>query len=321
MTPVARRRRVIDGLAETAQLFRETFSKWDAHDALTQSAALAFYSLFSLVPILILMIAIAGAVFGREAVQAQIVHQFATLMGEKQSLAVKEMLTTVAGRNAGWLAKAAGIVTLVLAATAAFVQLQISLNLVWEVAPKPGPFIRSMLKKRIVSLGLVICIGFLLSVSLVLSAALQSLREYSAARVPLPVPLLEGIHLLTSFLIFALLFAAIFRILPDAEIAWRNVWLGSFVTSFLFSVGKYLIGLYLGSSSLTSPFGSAGSLVLIILWVYYASLILLFGAEFTRVYSLRVSAASPQPSPGGERVKKVAIDRTTRRPKRPRSRD
>ncbi|MDQ6893585.1 MAG: YihY/virulence factor BrkB family protein [Acidobacteriota bacterium] len=321
MTAVAGRRRVIHGLVETATLFRETFSKWDAHDALTQSAALAFYTLFSLVPILILVIALAGAVFGRDAVRGQIVHQFATLMGEKQSLAVKGMLTTISVQDAGWLARAIGIVTLVLAATAAFVQLQISLNLVWEVAPKPGPLIRSMLKKRIISFALVIGIGFLLSVSLALSAALQSLREFTAARVPLPVPFLEGIHLLTSFLIFALLFAAIFRILPDAEIAWRDVWLGSIVTSFLFSVGKYLIGLYLGRSSLTSPFGSAGSLVLIILWVYYASLILLFGAEFTRVYSLRVSAASPRPSPGGERVRKVAIDRTTRRPKRPRIRN
>ena len=314
------RRKLIGPVVETGKLLRATFSKWDAHDALTQGAALAFYTLFSLVPILVLVIWMAGTVFGRDAVRGQIVHQFAALMGEKQSLAVKEMLTAASGQNAGWLAEAIGFVTLVLAATAAFVQLQISLNLVWEVAPKPGPMIHSMVKKRIISFALVIAIGFLLSVSLALSAAIQSLREYAAARLPMPVPLLEGVHLLTSFVIFALLFAAIFRILPDAEIAWRDVWLGSVVTSFLFSVGKYVIGLYLGSTPLTSSFGSAGSLVLIILWVYYASLILLFGAEFTRVYSLRVSATSPQPSPGGERVKKVAIDRTTRRRKRARNR-
>jgi membrane protein len=307
-------------VVETGKLLGETFSKWDAHDALTQGAALAFYTLFSLVPILIVVVWMAGAVFGQDAVQGQIVHQFAVLMGEKQSLAVQEMLTTAAGQNAGWLAEAVGIVTLVLAATAAFVQLQISLNLVWEVAPKPGPMIRAMVKKRIVSFALVIGIGFLLSVSLALSAAIQSLREYTAARLPLPAPLLGAVHVLTSFLVFAVLFAAVFRVLPDAEIAWRDVWLGSVVTSFLFSVGKYVIGLYLGHSSLTTSFGSAGSLVLIILWVYYASLILLFGAEFTRVYSLRVSATSPQPSPGGERVKEVAIDRTTRRPKHPRKR-
>jgi membrane protein len=313
-----RRSKLVGPVGQTGRLLRETFTKWDAHDALTQGAALAFYTLFSLVPILVLVIWMAGAVFGQDAVQGQIVHQFAVLMGEKQSLAVQEMLTTATGENAGWLAEAIGIVTLVLAATAAFVQLQISLNLVWEVAPKPGPMIRAMVKKRIISFALVLGIGFLLSVSLALSAAIQSMREYTAARLPLPMPLLEGVHVLTSFLVFAILFAAIFRVLPDAKIAWRDVWLGSVVTSFLFSVGKYVIGLYLGHSSLTSSFGSAGSLVLIILWVYYASLILLFGAEFTRVYSLRVSAASPQPVPGGERVKEVAIDRTTRRRKLPR---
>ena len=314
-----RRNKLVGPVVEIGKLLRETFTKWDAHDALTQGAALAFYTLFSLVPILVLVIWMAGAVFGQDAVQGQIVHQFAVLMGEKQSLAVQEILTTATGQNAGWLAEAIGIVTLVLAATAAFVQLQISLNLVWEVAPKPGPLIHAMVKKRIVSFALVIGIGFLLSVSLALSAAIQSMREYTAARLPLPAPVLEGGHILTSFIIFAALFAAIFRILPDAKIEWRDVWLGSVVTSFLFSVGKYVIGLYLGHTSLTSSFGSAGSLVLVILWVYYASLILLFGAEFTRVYSLRVSATSPQPVPGGERVKEVAIDRTTRRPKRPRN--
>lgn len=310
------KRGLIAGVVDTGRLFRETFSKWDTHDALTQSAALAFYTLVSLVPILILVISMAGTVFGREAVRGQIVHQFATLMGEKQSLAVREMLASVSGEKTGWLGKTIGIVTLVLAATAAFVQLQISLNLVWEVAPKPGPLVRTMLKKRIISFALVVAIGFLLSVSLALSAGLEMLREFTAARLPLPVALLEGAHLVTSFVIFGFLFAAIFRILPDAEVAWRDVWLGSIVTSLLFSVGKYVIGIYLGNSSLTSPYGSAGSLVLIILWVYYASLILLFGAEFTRVYSLRISQRSPQPSAGGERVKKVAIDRTTRRPRR-----
>lgn len=315
-----RKSRVLARVVDTGRLFRETFSKWDSHDALTQSAALAFYTLVSLVPILILVISMAGTVFGKEAVRGQIVHQFATLMGEKQSLAVREMLASVSGEKTGWLGRTIGIVTLVLAATAAFVQLQISLNLVWEVAPKPGPLVRTMIKKRIISFALVVAIGFLLSVSLALSAGLEMLREFTAARLPLSVPLLEGVHLVTSFVIFGFLFAAIFRILPDAEIRWRDVWLGSIVTSFLFSVGKYVIGLYLGNSSLTSPYGSAGSLVLIILWVYYASLILLFGAEFTRVYSLRISAISPQPSPGGERVKKVAIDRTTRRPARRRPR-
>jgi membrane protein len=293
-------------LAGFGKLVWETISKWDSHDALTQSAALAFYTLFSLVPILLVVIAVAGVVFGQEAVRGQIVHQFAGLMGEKQAAAIQEILKSAQFRRSGWLADAVGGVALILGATAVFVQLQISLNLVWEVAPKPGPLIKTMIRKRIVSFALVLGIGFLLLVSLAISAALQGFREFVAAQVSLPASLLEGGHVLTSFAVLALLFAAIFRILPDAEIAWRDVWLGAVVTSCLFSIGKFLIGLYLGRSALASPFGAAGSLVLIVLWIYYASLILLFGAEFTRVYSRRVSSTRPPPSPGGERVKRVA---------------
>ncbi|MEO8430734.1 MAG: YihY/virulence factor BrkB family protein [Acidobacteriota bacterium] len=304
-----KRARIRGRVVEVGKLLWETVTRWDSHDALTQSAALAFYTLFSLVPILVVVIAVAGAVFGRDAVRAQIVHQFAGLMGEKPSQAVQEILKSVSTQRHGWFAELVGIVTLVLGATAAFLQLQISLNLVWEVAPKPGPLIRTMIRKRLVSFALVVGIGFLLLVSLAISAGLQGFRDFAAARLSIPAPVLEGGHALSSFLILALLFAAVYRILPDAEIAWRDVWLGAVVTSCLFSIGKFLIGLYLGRSSLTSPFGPAGSLVLLVLWVYYASLILLFGAELTRVYTRRVSAARPAPSPGGERVAKVAVDK------------
>jgi membrane protein len=166
-----------------------------------------------------------------------------------------------------------------------------------------------MIRKRIVSFALVVGIGFLLLVSLAISAGLQGVRDFAASRLSIPAALLESGHAVGSFLVLALLFAAVFRILPDAEIAWRDVWLGAVVTSCLFSVGKFLIGLYLGRSSVTSPFGQAGSLVLLVFWVYYASLIVLFGAELTRVYTRRVSATRPEPSPGGERVEKVAVDK------------
>lgn len=303
-----RRARLGARVVEVGKLLWATAAKWDSHDALTQSAALAFYTLFSLVPILVVVIAVAGAVFGRDAVRAQIVHQFAGLMGEKPSQAVQEILKSVSSERHGWLAELVGFVTLVIGATAAFVQLQISLNLVWEVAPKPGPLIKTMVRKRLVSFALVVGIGFLLLVSLAISAGLQGFRDYASTRLSVPSALLESGHAVASFAVLALLFAAIFRVLPDAEIAWRDVWLGAVITSCLFSIGKFLIGLYLGQSSLTSPFGAAGSLVLLVLWVYYASLILLFGAEFTRVYTQRVSAVRRPPSPGGERVKKVAVD-------------
>ena len=228
-------------------------------------------------------------------------------MGPRQAGAVQEILKTVSAQESGWVARIVAFATLLVSATAAFAQLQTSLNLVWEVAPKPGPLIPALLRKRLLSFALVIAIGFLLVVSLAVSAALQGLREYIQARLAVPHDLLEAGHMLTSFSVFAILFAMIFRILPDADIPWRDVWLGSLVTSLLLSIGKFLIGLYLGRTALSSPFGAAGSLVVLLLWVYYASLILLFGAEFTRVYSRRFLGSRPPPSKGTERVKTVAV--------------
>ncbi|MEO8190564.1 MAG: YihY/virulence factor BrkB family protein [Acidobacteriota bacterium] len=285
----------------------ETVKKWDSHDAMTQSAALSFYTLFSLVPILIMVIAVAGLALGRDVVREQIVHQFAGLMGTRQAAAVQEILKSLGEQQSGWLAKTVAFLTLLVSATAAFAQLQTSLNLVWEVAPKPGPLLPALLRKRMLSFALVVAIGFLLVVSLTVSAALQGLREYIQARLAVPPDLLEAGHMLTSFTVFTILFALIFRILPDADIPWKDVWLGALVTSLLLSAGKFLIGLYLGRTALSSPFGAAGSLVVLLLWVYYASLILLFGAEFTRVYSRRVLASRPPPSEGTERVKTVAV--------------
>ena len=294
-------------IRDWGKILWETLKKWDSHDAMTQSAALSFYTLFSLVPILIMVIAVAGFAFGRDVVRDQIVHQFAGLMGPRQAVAVQEILKTVSAQESGWAARIVAFVTLLISATAAFAQLQISLNLVWEVAPKPGPLLPALLRKRLLSFALVVAIGFLLVVSLAISAALQGLREYIQARLALPPDLLEAGHMLTSFSVFAILFAMIFRILPDADIPWKDVWLGSLVTSLLLSIGKFLIGLYLGRTALSSPFGAAGSLVVLLLWVYYASLILLFGAEFTRVYSRRFLASRPPPSEGTERVKTVAV--------------
>ena len=287
-----------------------TLSQWDAHDAMTQSAALAFYTLFSLAPVLIVAISIAGAVFGAEAVRGQIVHQFASLMGEKPAMAIQTILQTVS-LPSGTLARVLGIVTFALGATAVFVQLQTSLNVIWEVKPRPGHVLTTLLKKRLLSFALVLAIGFVLLVSLALSAALNGLHEYVEGRVAISAGLLEGLNVLVSFGTFTLLFAMIFRILPDVDIPWRDVWLGAVVTSALFSVGKFLIGLYLGGTTVTSAFGAAGSLVLILLWVYYASLILLLGAEFTRVYSRSAFRSRRRATPGAARVHKVEVPGTS----------
>ena len=290
----------------------ETLSNWSRHDAGTQSAALAFYTLFSLAPVLIVVIAVAGAVFGEEAVRGQIVRQLDGLIGRSSAAAIEKILQRVSESRSGGLAGVLGIATLLFGATAVFVQLQVALNKVWDVTPKPGPLLGSLLRKRLTSFALIGAIGFLLLVSLALSAALMGLREYMGARFEIPGAVLEGINVVLSFLVFTLLFALIYRILPDAEIAWRDVWLGSVFTSLLFSIGKTLIGLYLGRTAVASPYGAAGAIVVILLWVYYASHILLLGAEFTRVYSKRLLGSSTPASPGATKVRTPPPDAPVR---------
>lgn len=294
-------------LSDWRKIAWETLSCWDAHGAMTQGAALAFYTLFSLAPVLIVVISVAGAVLGADAVRGRIVQEFAGLMGEQQARAIQTILQAVATEKSAGMARIVGVATLIVGATAVFVQLQTSLNVIWDVHAKPGHVLSTLLKKRLVSLALVLAIGFLLLVSLALSAALNALQMFVGSRLPLPAALLEGANTLFSFAVFTLLFAMIFRILPDVDIPWRDVWLGSVITSLLFSIGKYLIGLYLGRGAVVSPYGAAASLVLILFWVYYASLILLMGAEFTRVYSRYAFGSRRQPSAGAERVHTVEV--------------
>lgn len=285
----------------------ETLSGWDRHDAWTQSAALAFYTLFSLAPVLLVVISVAGAVFSADAVRGRIVHEFSGLMGEQQARAVQQILQAVADQPSAGLARALGIATLVFGASAVFVQLQTSLNVIWEVHPKPGHVLRTLLTKRLISFALVLAIGFLLLVSLAISAALAGLQDYVESRLTIGPGLLQGINAVLSFAVFAILFAMIFRILPDVNIPWRDVWLGSVITSLLFSIGKFLIGLYLGRTAMQSAYGAAASVVIILFWVYYASLILLLGAEFTRVYSRHAFGSRRTAMPGATRVHTVEV--------------
>jgi len=292
-------------MADRLRLWRkvagETFSQWDAHNAWTHSAALAFYTLFSLAPVLIVVVSLSGAVFGQERVRSQVVREFQQLMGHDTGQAVQGILETAAKMVTGGLAGTVGLVTLLFGATAVFIELQTALNVVWEVAPKPGHLLRTLLFKRLLSFALVIAIGFLLLVSLILSAGLNALQEYMKTRMGAPA-LLDVLNVLFTFAVFSLLFALIYRVLPDVEISWRDVWLGSFVTSALFSLGKWLIGLYLGHNQIVSAYGAAGSVVIILLWVYYTALIVLLGAEFTRVYSRHFFGSRREATPGAERV-------------------
>jgi membrane protein len=278
-----------------------TFKNWFAHDSMAESAALAYYTVFSLAPVLLVVVTIAGAVFGPDAVRGRIVHQFGGLMGEENAQMIQTILQKTQREKASGLATAVGIVTLLFGATAVFAQLQSSLDRIWEVKPKPGHFFKDFIRKRLLSFAIVVALGFLLLVSLVVSAGIEALQGYVAGRIAGDALWLEWANALFSFALFTLLFAMIYRILPDARIPWRDVWAGAVATSIFFVVGKWAIGLYLGRTASTSAFGAAASVIVLILWVYYASLIVLLGAEFTHAYAKRLEKHSTPPEAGAER--------------------
>lgn len=266
-------------------LLRKTFEEWNEDKAPRLAAALAYYTAFSIAPLLIVAISIAGLVYGEEAVQGQIRYQIDGLVGSQAAGAIQEMLVNFHRADSGIIASVIGLVTLFLGAAGLFGQLQDALNTIWEVAPKPGGGILSMLRQRFISFTMVLGIGFMLLVSLVLSAMISLLGNFIFRFIPQQEFLLQLINFVLSFGIITVLFALIYKILPDAKIAWRDVWLGAAVTSLLFAVGKLLLGLYLGNSSTASAYGAAGSFVVLLVWIYYSAQILLFGAEFTQVYA------------------------------------
>ncbi len=268
-------------------LLRDAFYSWIDDKAPAMGAALAYYTVFALAPLLIIVIAVAGLVFGREAAQGHILGQVSGLIGEEGARAVQAMLESASQPGPGIVAGVIGLILLVIASTGVFVQLQESLDTIWRVVPKSGRGIWGILRDRLLSFFMVIVAGFLLLVSLVLSAALAALGKFFSYLLPVPETVLHGLNFLVSFAVITLLFAMIFKILPDAKISWSDVWIGAAVTSLLFSLGKFMIGLYLGKSSVGSAYGAAGSLVIILVWVYYSAQILLYGAEFTAVYAIK----------------------------------
>jgi membrane protein len=252
-------------------------------------AALAYYTTFSIAPLLLVVVAVAGLFLGREAVEGKLYEQIQGLVGSGAAEQISTMLRNAnQNRSDGILGTVIGLGAILFGATTAFAQLQAALNRAWQVKPNPRlGGIRNFIMKRLLSLGMVLSIGFLLLVSLVMSAALAGFNQWSGSMLPgfLSARLVQALHFLFSFALVTLLFAAIFKVLPDAEIGWRSVWVGAVLTALLFTVGKFLIGVYLGQSGTASTYGAAGSLIVIILWVYYASLIVLMGAEFTQVWA------------------------------------
>ena len=253
-------------------------------NCLSRGAAIAYYTVFSLAPVLLIVIAVAGLVFGEQAAQGAVVSQINGLMGQQGAEAVQSMLQGAARRGTGILATVIGVVTLLVAASGVFGEMQAALNAIWRATPPAGTFWR-LLRARLISLGLVVTLGFLLMVSLVASAALQAVGGWLSDAFPGVHAALWAASLVTSFVLATALFGAIYKILPDTRIAWRDVIVGAAVTALLFAIGKNLISLYIGSSSIATTYGAAGALAVIFVWIYYSSQIFLFGAEFTRAFA------------------------------------
>ena len=298
--PATRKRK-----AGIGALIKETFKSWSAERAPELAAALAYYTTFSVGPLLFLAIVVAGLVFGQETVRQAVMQQVGGMAGSGAADMVGTMVEGAArqGQSGNGLVTALGFAALALGATGVFGQLQSSLNKVWRVEKRPGAGILSKLKDRFLSLTLVVGIGFLLAVSLLLSTALHAVEGYAGGLAAGRVVALV-LSNLVSLAVFTLLFALMFKVLPDADVRWRDLWLGAGITAALFLVGKFALGLYLGQSAMGSRYGAAGSLVIFLVWVYYASQILLLGAEFTRVWAER-RGGSVRPDEDARRVRHV----------------
>jgi membrane protein len=270
-------------------LLKLSYQGWKEDKASRLSAALAYYTIFSLAPLLIIVIAITGLFWQPGAVQEQVMSQIRGLVGVEGASFVSDLLNSASNPARGVTAAILGIITLIFGALGVFNELHNALNTIWEVEEEETKGFLQSVKKiifdRFLSFTMILGIGFLLLVSLVISAGLSAVQQTLGNAFPLSELIWQIINLVVSIGVITILFALIYKFLPDAEIAWRDVWLGAFVTAVLFSLGKTLIGIYLGNSAVASSFGAAGSLVLLLLWIYYSAQILLFGAEFTQVYA------------------------------------
>lgn len=270
-------------------LIKQVFSEWSEDKASKHAAALAYYAVFSLAPLLVIVIALVGLFGGAQAAQGLVMTQIQNLIGSEGAKFVRDMVASASRPATGIVATIVGLVTLALGALGAFGELQDALNTIWEVKLKPTHgvmgAVKTLLVDRLLSFAMILVIGFLLLVTLVVSAALSAFTQYVGGVIPFSAILLSIIQAVVALGLITLLFALMFKFLPDAKIAWRDVWLGAFVTAILFTIGKFAIGLYLGRSRVNTTFGAAGSLAILLIWIYYSAQIVFLGAEFTQVYA------------------------------------
>lgn len=294
----------VPSFSSAKQIVVEAASEWVDDKAQRLGAALAYYAIFSIAPLLVIAIGVSGLVFGREAAQGQISAQVQGLVGEQGGQAVETMVESANKPGAGTLGSILGLGMLLFGAAALFGQLQDALNTVWEVQPKPGRGAWGFIRDRFLSLTMVLGVAFLLLVSLVVSSALQAigshLGDWQTGAVGLVIMTALDLTVIT------VLFALLYKYLPDAVIAWRDVWFGAAVTAVLFTLGKYLIGMYLGRAGVGSAYGAAGSLAVLLVWIYYASQIFLFGAELTKAYANHLGSRI-KPKPYAEPVTAEAL--------------
>jgi membrane protein len=290
---------------EGMNLFGGTFRSFAEDKATRLAAALAYYTVFSVPPLLLLMIGVGGMVFGRDATQGQVVAALSDLVGPRGAVAIEEILRSAHAEHRGLLPTIVGIATLLLGASGVFGQIKDALDTIWEVAPKPGHGLKSFLGKYVFSIMLLFGTGFLLLVSLLLNAMLSGLGDYLGRTLPGGEGLWRAINAGFSVVLIATLFTLMFRFIPDGKVAWKDAWAGGALTALLFTIGEILIGFYLGRTNVGSAFGAAGSFVVLLVWVYYSSMIFLFGAEFTKTYA-RMRGSSIVCEPHAEPVTREA---------------
>jgi len=267
-------------------LLRDSVEAFIADDALSRGASISFYTVTSIGPVLFIVVAIAGLAFGEDAARGAIAGQLTGLMGSASADLVQTVVQSASGKSTGILASLVGATTLLITASGVFGEMQSALNAIWKAQPQ-GTTLSRLVRTRATSLGLVAAVGFLLLVSLVISAILSGCSHYIDAVLPFGALILQMIDFAISFTFVSVLFAAIYKVLPDVELSWHDVLVGAVITALLFTVGKSLIGLYLGHSAVASSYGAAGALIIVLLWIYYSVQIFLLGAEFTKIYANR----------------------------------
>lgn len=305
------RNMIMKFLRKSWAILKQTVLNFFQDDSISYASSIAFYTIFSLPAILIISLSIGATVYERDVVQKELINQVGRLIGKESAAGIEQILINAALDSTGTLAKIVGIATLIFSATTVFISLQTSLNKIWGIKPKPERGFVKYIIDRLLSLAMVISVGFLLLVSLIVDTALVVIQKGLAdVLAGWTLYVVTTVNILISLALITLIFALMFKVLPDAKIKWKDVWVGSVITTAFFTLGKYLIGFYLGNSSVNSAYGAAGSLVVILIWVYYSTVIFLFGAELTSVYAEQ-TGSEIRPYTHAVKVQMVEVEKDT----------